>query len=105
MVDIYDENLEEEKPKKKRATAVALSKPDGYLPTISAAGYGTVAEQILEIAFANGINVREDGDLAEMLAKIELDSEIPSEALVAVAEILSYVYKLNSYKRLEKLDE
>ena len=30
------------------------------------------------------------------LAAIELDSDIPSEAFVAIAEILSYVYKANS---------
>ena len=30
-----------------------------------------------------------------MLAKIELDSPIPSETFLAVAEILSYVYRAN----------
>ncbi len=98
MVDFYDEDLEEEnieaKPLK-RTTAVALTKPEGFIPKISAAGYGRVAEEILEIAFQNGVDVRRDGDLAEILAKMELESEIPSEALVAVAEILAYVYKLN----------
>ncbi|MCB1556419.1 MAG: hypothetical protein KDJ15_03805, partial [Alphaproteobacteria bacterium] len=39
--------------------------------------------------------VREDSALAEMLATIELDSPIPSEAFMAVAEILSYVYRAN----------
>jgi flagellar biosynthesis protein len=29
------------------------------------------------------------------LAKLELDSPIPTEALMAVAEILSYVYQAN----------
>ncbi len=33
----------------------------------------------------------EDGALAEMLAKMELDGPIPSDAFMAVAEILSYV--------------
>jgi flagellar biosynthesis protein len=30
-----------------------------------------------------------------MLASIELDSPIPSEAFMAVAEVLSYVYRAN----------
>jgi len=34
--------------------------------------------------------------LADMLAKIELESPIPSEAFLAVAEIMSYVYKVNN---------
>jgi flagellar biosynthesis protein len=52
-----------------------------------------VAEQILQIAFDRGIKVRQDGDLAEILAAVEVDSIVPLEALAAVAEILSYVYR------------
>ena len=79
----------------KRQTAVALKDSEDRkdIPRISAAGRGKIAEKILALAFENGIKVREDSDLAEMLAKIELDSPIPSEAFMAVAEILSYVYQ------------
>lgn len=82
----------------RRATAVALKKygiDEGALPKVVAAGYGVWAEKIVEIAFQNGVRVREDRDLAQLLAAIELDSDIPTEALVAVAEILAYVYKAN----------
>lgn len=77
--------------------AVAISGPQGEnaLPAITAAGRGKIAEQILQLAFANGIKVRQDSALAEMLAALELDSPVPNEALVAVAEILSYVYRAN----------
>ena len=64
-------------------------------PRVVASGRGAVAEQILAAAFAAGVRVREDADLAEILAAVELDSEIPLEALAAVAEILSYVYRAN----------
>jgi flagellar biosynthesis protein len=78
-------------------TAVALSDSEGgkKVPRIAAAGRGNIADRILALAFENGINVREDSDLAEMLAGIELDSPIPSEAFMAVGEILSYVYRAN----------
>jgi len=81
----------------KRQTAVALKESDilGYAPTITAAGRGKIAEKILQLAFENDIKVREDSALVEMLAQIELDSPIPSEAFLAVAEILSYVYRAN----------
>ena len=107
MVDEYDDGgkLSREdllkpsniKKKPKRQTAVALQEAEalGDAPTISAAGRGTMAEKILQLAFENGIKVREDSALAEMLAKVELDSPIPSEAFLAVAEILSYVYQAN----------
>lgn len=112
MIDIYDNDTENQdknqhlnlKPIKRsadeveRAVAVAIesfSKDNSEITKVVASGYGALAEQILTLAFENGVKVREDRDLAQMLAAVELDSEIPSEALIAVAEILSYVYKMN----------
>ncbi|MGE5538298.1 MAG: EscU/YscU/HrcU family type III secretion system export apparatus switch protein [Gemmatimonas sp.] len=83
-----------------RAVAVALrDQADAGRPRIVASGYGAIAERILEIAFAAGVKVREDADLAEVLAALELDREIPLEAFTAVAEILSYVYRANAAMR------
>lgn len=82
-------------PKRKTAVAIQDHSEDSPTPKITAAGRGKIAEKILQLAFENGIKVREDSDLAEMLAKIEIDSPIPSEAFMAVAEILAYVYKAN----------
>ncbi len=81
----------------KRPVAVALKYERGTqsLPRIVATGKGTVAEQILELAFANGVKVREDADLVEILSAVEVDSDIPIEAIAAVAEILAYVYRAN----------
>ena len=99
MVNIFDSDDEKKNDdESRRLTAVALKKygiSDGAIPKIVAAGYGKLAEQILEIAFKNGVKVREDKELAQILAAITLESAIPSEALVAVAEILAYVYKAN----------
>ena len=83
--------------KPKRQTAVALKESEvlGEAPTIAAAGRGRIAEKILQLAFDNDVKVREDSALAEMLATVELDSPIPSEAFMAVAEILTYVYRAN----------
>ncbi len=83
-------------PTKERAISVALKESNkGRAPRVIAAGRGTVAEQILALAFANGVKVREDADLAELLSAVDLESEIPLEAFTAVAEILSYVYRAN----------
>ena len=103
MADDYGEKEEisithsniKKKPKNPVAVSIDDAKKKGDLPTISAAGRGKIAEQILQLAFENDIKVREDSALAEMLANIELDSPIPSEAFMAVAEIMSYVYKAN----------
>lgn len=81
----------------KAPVAIALAH-DGaarQAPRVVAAGRGAVAERILALAFALGIRVREDADLAELLAAVDVDSEIPAAAFAAVAEILVYVYRAN----------
>ena len=84
-----------EKPTRQTAVAIKDGSDDGNIPIITAAGRGKLAEQILQLAYDNDIKVRSDADLAEILAKIELESPIPSEAFMAVAEVLSYVYRAN----------
>ncbi len=83
--------------KKGRQTAVAVKDRtrEKKVPLVVAAGRGNIAEKILQLAFENDIKVKEDGPLAEMLAAVELDSPIPSEAFMAIAEILYYVYRAN----------
>ncbi len=82
-------------PKKKTAVALKESEGGKKVPKLAAAGRGAMAEKILQLAYENGINVREDSDLAELLTSIEIDSPIPSEAFMAVGEILSYIYRIN----------
>tara|TARA_R110002110_G_scaffold284986_1_gene499048 strand:- start:26818 stop:27147 length:330 start_codon:yes stop_codon:yes gene_type:complete len=91
----------QERPSAPRpATAVAIKGAVGgdiaQPARIVAKGEGALAEQILSLAFATGVKVREDADLVEVLEAIEIDSEVPLHALAAVAEILSYVYRANS---------
>ena len=100
--DGYKKDLTPSNIKKipKNKTAVALKESEGgkKVPKLAAAGRGTIAEKILQLAYDNDIKVREDSDLAELLASIEIDSPIPSEAFMAVGEILSYVYNANGQK-------
>ena len=77
------------------AAALHYDPETQYAPKVVASGRGGVADQILAIAFAKGIKVREDADLAELLSLIDIDSEIPIEAFAPVAEILAYVYRAN----------
>lgn len=85
------------KEKSSRPVAVALKDrtTERRVPEVVAAGRGNIAEKILQLAFENDIKVKEDSALAEMLASVEIDSPIPSEAFMAVAEILYYVYRAN----------
>ena len=100
-VDITDpretrsENLTAPGSRDQKAVALRYAHGSDNAPTLSAKGEGSVAEQILQVAFANGIKVRKDSDLAEILMAVDVDSEIPLEAFAAVAEILNYIYRIN----------
>lgn len=90
-------------PSTQEVIAVAIKQKDGpkKTPNVIAGGRGRVAEQILEVAFSQGIKVREDADLAQMLSVVDVDSEIPLEAFATVAEILTYVYEANNVMKPE----
>lgn len=63
------------------------------LARVTASGKGELAERILQLAFAHGVKVRTDSDLAQILSEIEVDCPIPLEAFAAVSEILTYLYR------------
>lgn len=87
------------------AVAIRYEPVDEYsAPKVVATGRGWIAEKILEVAFAHGVKVREDADLAEILTAVDLDEEIPVEAFIAVAEILRYVYAANGKQPPEVLN-
>ena len=92
-----DKDKESEKPS--LAVALKYDSATDPAPRIAASGQGSMAEQILALAFAHGVKVREDAELVEILSKLEVDSLIPLEAYAAVAEILSYVYQANARER------
>jgi flagellar biosynthetic protein FlhB len=78
--------------------AVAL-KYDGdkmAAPSVVAKGQRLIAEKIKEIATAHGVPIFENKPLAHSLYDlVEIGSEIPASLYKAVAEVLSYVYRLN----------
>ncbi|MEA1937519.1 MAG: EscU/YscU/HrcU family type III secretion system export apparatus switch protein [Pseudomonadota bacterium] len=76
--------------------AAAIEDGDDDAPaSVTATGRGALAERMLDIAFATGVKVRTDSDLAALLVSIEADCPVPTDALVAVAEVLTHVYRIN----------
>jgi len=64
-------------------------------PTLVAKGVDAVAQRIREVAEDNDVPVVENPPVARALfAAVELDQEIPAEHYKAVAEIISYVFRL-----------
>ena len=64
-------------------------------PKVVAKGSGTIAEKIKEIARENGVPVMENKPLARAMFKaLKIGQSVPRELFTAVAQVLSYVYKL-----------
>lgn len=76
-----------------RSLAVALQYTPPGAPKVTASGRGKIAEAILEAAKEHDIPIEENPALAEALAQVELDTEIPEQLYRAVAEVLGYVLR------------
>ena len=80
--------------------SVALAYQNGMkAPKILAKGRGELAAKIREIGFAHGVPMLEAPPLARALYRwAEIDDFIPTRLYAAVAEVLAYVYQLNTYR-------
>ena len=79
-----------------RAVALRYTPESGRAPLVVASGRGAIARRLVEIAAEHGVPVREDPDLAALLALVDLGEEIPAELYQAVAEVISFVYRANN---------
>jgi flagellar biosynthesis protein len=78
------------------AVAVALTYEAPRAPRVVAVGRGAVGERIIELARAHGVPLREDPMLAELLATVEIDHEIPESLYRAVAVVIGFVLRANA---------
>lgn len=77
------------------AVAIKYEMDGMNAPTVVAKGKRLLAEKIKQIAGEHGIPIFENKPLAQSLYEmVEVGSEIPESLYRAVAEILSYVYKV-----------
>jgi flagellar biosynthesis protein len=86
-------------PDVRRAAALRYEGRGRDAPRVVAAGSGRIAERIVELAHEAGVAVREDPALAEALARLELEAEVPPDLWVAVAEALVWAYRLDARAR------
>jgi len=82
-------------PERKMAVALRYDVDRDKAPLILASGRGNSAGEILRIAEENKIPLYEDPELAKLLSKLEMDTEIPAALYTLVAEVLFFVYKLD----------
>ncbi len=78
--------------------AVALQYDGLGAPRLTAKGCAETAERIMAIAAEHGIPVHEDPELAAALAYLDLGDEIPELLYFAIAEVLAFVYDLDTLR-------
>ncbi|MFZ4539264.1 EscU/YscU/HrcU family type III secretion system export apparatus switch protein [Propionivibrio sp.] len=81
----------------KSAVALAYSQTQtDASPRVVAKGRGVIAQQIISRARENGVYVHESPELVSLLMQIDLDQRIPPQLYIAVAELLAWLYRLES---------
>ena len=79
---------------KEKAIALQYDNDKNSAPKVIAKGEGKTAQKIIQIAEENGVRLKKDEDLVELLSKVELDAEVPPQMYKAVAEVFSFLYKI-----------
>ena len=80
----------------KRVLAVALTYEKPHAPRVVARGRGELGRRIVDVARDHGVPLKQDAVLAEALATIEIDTEIPEEMYRAVAVVIGWVLRKNA---------
>ncbi|NNG22598.1 EscU/YscU/HrcU family type III secretion system export apparatus switch protein [Telluria aromaticivorans] len=88
------------KDTKRRQNAVAIAYGAGdAAPRVVAKGQGLVAEQIMRRASEAGVFVHESKELVQLLMGVDLDREIPPALYRAIAELLAWLYHIESAQK------
>ena len=78
-----------------KAIAILYDENDSAAPKVIASGKGIIAEKIIATAKEAGIHIQEDANLVELLSKVPIGEQIPTELYQTVAEVLAFVYQIN----------
>ncbi len=79
----------------KSAVALTYMQTDAA-PRVVAKGRGVIAEQIIARAREHEVYVHESPELVSLLMQVDLDQRIPPQLYMAVAELLAWIYQLES---------
>jgi flagellar biosynthesis protein len=86
-----------EKPVSTLAVALHYEAPGA--PRVVAKGRGRIGAKIIDAAAEHGVPMEHNPALAEALSTIELETEIPEELYLAVAQILGFLMRTSGKLR------
>ena len=97
--------MEDKNKNQNRKTAVALSyDPSDNAPKVIASGRGYLADKIIARAKEANIPLHKDEKLANTLSKLEIGDMIPTELYEVVAEVLTFVDRMDLLKSKVGMD-
>jgi flagellar biosynthesis protein len=68
-------------------------------PRVTAKGRGELARKILALAREHGVPIEKDTALLDALYRLDINEQIPEELYRVVAEVLAFVYRMNSARK------
>jgi flagellar biosynthesis protein len=78
-------------------SAVAIAYQSGdQAPRVVAKGRGLIADEIIARANEHGIFIHQSKELVSLLLKIDLDDNIPPALYQVVAELLAWLYHIET---------
>ena len=80
---------------KRKVAAIKYQHGTDAVPKLVAKGQGHIAERIIALAKENGVPIHEDRNMVEILSTIDLYEQIPPKLYRAVAEVLSFIYRIS----------
>jgi flagellar biosynthesis protein len=83
----------------KKAVALKYESGKDTAPKVAAKGRGAVADKILALAREHRIPIEQDSTLMEALYRLDINEEIPEELYQVVAELLAFIYRMNTLKK------
>ena len=84
--------------KKEIVSAIQYDTEKNDIPVVISKGEGFVAKKIKEIAEESSIPIYKNAELAKKLNNLSIGQEIPPELYQVVAEILSFIIKVDTAK-------
>lgn len=94
---MMSDSLKDAQSRRQNAVALAYQEGDGA-PKVVAKGKGVVAQQIISRAQEAGVFVHESKELVALLMDVDLDRQIPPALYRAIAELLAWLYYVDSAK-------
>jgi flagellar biosynthesis protein len=89
------------KPPRRQATALGYDRTRDAAPRVVARGEGLLADRIIALAREHNVPIHSDPALVAVLARLDIDEQIPPALYRAVAEVLGFLYRQGALGPLE----